>query len=104
MLARCIEIYDLPVLGAIKSGRMAAPVSNVSPGEFDLIIKLITLLAAAIPVILFLRTVVIGRSKVIREAASAFKKQIDYLVWGILFLVGSALVYSIGTLLSSFWK
>jgi hypothetical protein len=65
-------------------------------------IKLITLLAAAIPVILFLRTVVIGRSKVLREASSSFRKQIDYLVWGILFIVGSALVYSIGMLLYSF--
>ena len=63
--------------------RHRSPISRRA--TFDPMIKLITLLATAIPVILFLRTVVIGRSKVIREVSSAFKKQIDYLVWGILF-------------------
>jgi hypothetical protein len=48
--------------------------------------KLITILAAAIPVILFLRTVFVGKSKVMREASSTFKRQIDYLAWTILFL------------------
>ena len=67
-------------------------------------IKLITILAAAIPVILFVKTVFLGKSKVMREASSAFRKQVDYLVWAILFLVGCALVYSIGTLIYSFWK
>jgi len=66
--------------------------------------KLITILAAAIPLILFVKTVVFGKSKVMREASSAFKRQIDYLVWGILFLVGAALVYSVGTLVYSVWK
>jgi hypothetical protein len=39
-----------------------------------------------------------------REASSAFRKQVDYLAWGILFLVGCALVYSVGTLLYSIYK
>ena len=38
------------------------------------------------------------------EASAAFRKQVDYLVWGILFLVGCALVYSVGKLIASFWK
>ena len=67
-------------------------------------IKLITILAAAIPIILFLKTVFFGKSKVMREASAAFRKQVDYLVWGILSLVGCALVYSVGTLIYSFWK
>ena len=41
--------------------------------------KLITILAAAIPVIIFL-TIVFGKSKLMREASSTFKRQIDYLV------------------------
>jgi hypothetical protein len=61
--------------------------------------KLITILAAAIPVILFLKTVFFGRSKVMREASSAFKRQVDYLVWGIVVLVTCALVYSVGSLI-----
>jgi hypothetical protein len=66
--------------------------------------KLITILAAAIPIILFLKTVLFGKSKVMREASAAFRRQVDYLVWGILLLVGLALTYSVGTLLYSFWK
>ena len=66
--------------------------------------KLITILAAAIPIILFLKTVLFGKSRVMREASAAFRRQVDYLVWGILLLVGCALVYSVGTLLYSVWK
>ena len=66
--------------------------------------KLITILAAAIPIILFLKTVFFGKSKVMREASAAFRKQVDYLVWGILFLVGCALAYSVGTLIYSVWR
>ncbi len=67
-------------------------------------LKLITILAAAIPIILFLKTVFFGRSKVMQEASSAFRKQVDYLVWAILFLVGCALVYSIAVLIYSSTK
>ncbi len=66
--------------------------------------KLITILAAAISVILFLKTVFVGKSKVMREASSTFRKQIDYFVWAILLLVSCALVYSIGTLIHSIWR
>ena len=59
--------------------------------------------AAAIPVLVFLRTM-FGKSKVMQEASSAFRKQVDYLAWGILVLVGCALVYSIGSLLLSIYK
>jgi hypothetical protein len=67
-------------------------------------LKLITILAAAIPIILFVKTVVFGKSKVMREATSDFKRQIDYLVWGLVFLIGCALTYSIGTLIYSMTK
>ena len=66
--------------------------------------KLIAILVAVMPIILFLRTVLFGRSKVMKEASSAFRKQVDYLMWMILFLVGCALVYSVGTLIHSMWK
>jgi len=67
-------------------------------------IKLIAILVAAIPIILFLRTVFFKQSKVMKEASSAFRRQIDYLMWAILFLVACALVYSVGTLIHSIWK
>ena len=66
--------------------------------------KLIAILIAAMPVILFLRTVFFKQSKAMKQASSAFRKQVDYLVWAILFLVACALLYSVGTLIHSFWK
>ena len=57
--------------------------------------KLISIVLAAIPVILFLRAIFPGRSKKISQAASDFKKQVDYLVWAMLLLIGCAVVYSI---------
>lgn len=66
--------------------------------------KLIAVLIAAMPIILFLRTVFFRQSKVMTEASSAFRKQVDYLVWAILFMVCCALVYSIGMLVHSFWR
>jgi hypothetical protein len=66
--------------------------------------KLITILAAAIPVILFLKTVFFGKSKVMQQASAKFRKQVDYLVWGIIFLVSCALLYSVAVLVHSIWK
>ena len=66
--------------------------------------KLIAILVAAMPIILLLRTLFFRQSKVMKEASSAFRKQVDYLVWGILFLVACAIVFSIGTLIHSTWK
>jgi hypothetical protein len=57
--------------------------------------KLITIILAAIPVVLFLRAIFPGQSKKISRAMSDFKRQIDYLVWVMLFLIGCGLVYSV---------
>ena len=62
--------------------------------------KLISIILAAIPVILFLRTILLGQLKRSR-AVSEFRTQIDYLVWIILILIGCGLVYSIGKLILS---
>ena len=67
-------------------------------------VKLIAILVAAMPVILFLRTVFFKKSNVMKEASAAFRKQVDYLMWTILFLVACALIYSIGILIHSIWK
>ena len=60
--------------------------------------KLISIILAAIPVILFLRTIFMGHLKR-SQAVSDFRKQIDYLVWIILILIGCGLVYSLGKLI-----
>jgi hypothetical protein len=66
--------------------------------------KLITILAAAIPIILFLRTIFSGQSKVMKRAASDFRKQIDYLVWMILVAIACGIVYSVGKLIYFLWS
>ena len=66
--------------------------------------KLFAILVAAMPIILFLKTVFFAKSKVMQEASSAFRKQIDYLVWAILFFVGCGIIYSVGSLIHSIWK
>lgn len=64
-------------------------------------LKLITILAALIPVLLFLKNVFFRRSKVLQQASAEFRKQVDYLMWGILILIGLALAYSLGRLIYS---
>jgi len=54
---------------------------------------------AAIPIVLFLRAIFTTQSKKRSQAVSDFKKQIDYLVWAILFLIGCEVVYLVGTLI-----
>jgi hypothetical protein len=61
-------------------------------------LKLIGIILAAIPVVLFLRAIFMGLSKKRTQAASDFKKQIDYLVWVALFLIGCEVVYWVVTL------
>ena len=60
--------------------------------------KLIVIFAALVPLILLVRTIFGSRSKKASRAFSEFKKQIDLLVWVILFIIGCASVYSIGEL------
>ena len=61
--------------------------------------KLIAILVAVIPIILFLRTVFFGRSQVMKQASADFRRQVDYMVWAVLFLVACGLVYSIASLI-----
>jgi len=66
--------------------------------------KLIVILVALIPIVLFLRTIFFGRSKVIKGAVSDLSKQIDYLVWAILFVIGCGLAYAVGKVTYSMWS
>jgi hypothetical protein len=60
--------------------------------------KFISILIAAIPLFLFLRAIV-GRSTVMKRAVSDLRRQIDYLVWVLLFVMAAAMIYSAATLL-----
>jgi hypothetical protein len=61
--------------------------------------KLIAIILAAIPVVLFLRTIFPGQSKKMSQAISDFKKEVDYVIWAMLFLIGCGFVYSLGKLI-----
>jgi hypothetical protein len=65
--------------------------------------KLIVVLVAAIPIVLFLRTV-FGRSKVVKGAAADLKRHIDYLVWAILFVIGCTLLYAAAKVAYTLWQ
>jgi hypothetical protein len=64
--------------------------------------KLIGIILAAAPIVLFLRAILKGQLKKRSQGLSDFKKQMDYLVWAILFFIGCAVVYSIGKLIYQF--
>ena len=64
--------------------------------------KMIGIILAALPVVLFLRAIFMRQSKKRPQAVSDFKKQMDYLVWAILFFIGCGVVYAIGKLLYQF--
>jgi len=61
--------------------------------------RFIEFLIIAIPVILFLKAMFFGKSSKYSQALADFKKQIDYLVWAILFMIGCAVVYALAKLL-----
>jgi len=60
--------------------------------------KLIGIIIAVMPVILFVRAMFMG-SRRRAQAVSNFRRQVDYLVWVILLLIGLVLVFSIGKLI-----
>jgi hypothetical protein len=66
--------------------------------------KLIVIIAAAMPAILLLRAIFGRRSQKASRAFSDFKKQFDYLVWAILFVIGCIFIYSVVSLVHSMWK
>jgi MFS-type transporter involved in bile tolerance (Atg22 family) len=66
-------------------------------------LKLITIIAALVPIAVFLKTVFFKRSKVVQQAASTFRTQVGYLAWGILIAVSCGIAYSVGRLIYSMW-
>ena len=61
--------------------------------------KLIGILVAAAPLVLFLRAILLRHSKKRAQALSDFRKQLDLAVSLILILIGCAIVYSVAKLI-----
>ena len=66
-------------------------------------LKLISILLALLPVFLLLRAL-FGRSRVVKQAVSDVRRQIDYLVWVMLALIAVAVAYSLVALLLPLWR
>ena len=64
--------------------------------------KLIGIILAAAPIVLFLRAIFKGQLKKRSQGLSDFKEQMDYFVWAILFIIGCGVVYSIAKLIYQF--
>ena len=66
-------------------------------------LKLIALLAAAIPLILFLRAIFARRPSKLGAAMREFKKQIDLAIYIFLGLIGCVVAFGIGKLAWTWW-
>jgi hypothetical protein len=64
--------------------------------------KLIAIAVAAIPVVLFLRAILVRQSKKRAQALSDFKQRMDTLVSLFLVFIGCAVVYAIAKLIYEF--
>jgi hypothetical protein len=60
--------------------------------------KLIVIIIAALPVVVLVRAHFMG-SRQRAQAVSRFRKQVDYAVWVILFIIGAGVLVSLGKLL-----
>jgi hypothetical protein len=69
-----------------------------------MLLKFITFIAAAIPIVLFVRSVFFrGRKTRMNEGMKEFKKQVDLAVWIFLALVGCLVAFAAGKLIWTWW-
>jgi hypothetical protein len=66
-------------------------------------LKLIAFLAAAIPVILFLRTVLFRRPTKVGATLREFKKQVDLAIYIFLAIVGCVVAFAAGKIAWTWW-
>jgi hypothetical protein len=68
-----------------------------------MLIKIIAFISAAIPLILFLRSVFGGRQTKLGQALREFKKQIDIAIYLFLGLIGCVVVFGLGKVVWTWW-
>ena len=68
-----------------------------------MILKIIAFLAAAIPLFLFVRSVLFRRTTRINEGLNEFKKRANLAVSIFLFLIGCVVVFAAGKLAWAWW-
>jgi hypothetical protein len=68
-----------------------------------MLLKIIAFIAAAIPLVLFVRAMFFRRPTRIGEGVREFKRQVDIAVWIFLGLVGCVVAFAAGKLLWTWW-
>jgi hypothetical protein len=68
-----------------------------------MLFKIIAFIAAAVPLILFVRAVFFQRTTKLGEGVKEFKKQFDLAIWIFLGLIGCVVVFAAGKLLWTWW-
>jgi hypothetical protein len=83
------------------------PSLRYAPGapadEWIMLLKIIAFIAAAIPLIMFVRSMFFRRPTRLGTALKEFKKQIDFAIWIFLGLMGCVVVLALGRLLWTWW-
>jgi hypothetical protein len=87
-----------PIGAPVGTHHCRAQAQSLRSQDYGVMYKLIALILAAIPVVLFLRGIFTTQSLARSKAVSNFKRQVDYLVWAVLILIGCEIVYLIGSL------
>jgi hypothetical protein len=68
-----------------------------------MLFKIIAFIAAAIPLVLFMRAMFFRRTTRLGAGLKEFKKQVDLAVWIFLGLVGCVVVFAAGKLFWTWW-
>jgi hypothetical protein len=71
--------------------------------ESIMLLKIIAFIAAAIPLVLFVRAMFFRRPTRIGEGVREFKKQFDIAIWIFLGLVGCVVLFAAGKLIWTWW-
>jgi NADH:ubiquinone oxidoreductase subunit 6 (subunit J) len=72
--------------------------------ERIMLLKIIAFIAAAVPLILFVRSMFFRRPTRVSEGMKEFKKQIDLAIWIFLGLVGCVIAVAAGKLAWTWWE
>jgi fumarate reductase subunit D len=68
-----------------------------------MIFKIIAFIAAAVPVFLFIRSVLFRRPTRMSEGMKEFKKQIDLAVWIFIGLTSCVVAFALGKIIWTWW-
>jgi hypothetical protein len=68
-----------------------------------MLFKIIAFIAAAVPLILFVRSMFFRRPTGFSAAFKEFKKEVDFAVWVFLGLVGCTVAFALGRLIWAWW-